>query len=79
MNINEARMRIHGAITEVLVEMIAEDDATEEELEDLGDQMGELSDIILEDIGLDVVSVNEDGMITATLHLYTDLLNDETP
>ncbi len=72
-------MRIHGAITEVLVEMIAEDDATEEELEDLGDQMGELSDIILEDIGLDVVSVNEDGMITATLHLYTDLLNDETP
>lgn len=79
MNVNEARMRIHGAITEVLVEMIAEDDATDEELEDLGDQMGELSDIILEDIGLDVVSVNDDGTITATLSLYTDLLDDETP
>jgi len=77
MNVNEARLRVHGAITEVLIEMIAEEDATDEELEELGDQMGELADIILEDIGLEVTSVNDDGIISATLSLYTDLFEDE--
>lgn len=77
MNPNEARLRVHGAITEVLLEMLADEGSNPEELETLADDMGELADIIMEDIGLDVVSVDDDKTIHATLQLYTDLAGDE--
>lgn len=72
MNANEARLKIHGAITEVLVAMAVEDEATEDEIESLVEEMAELSDVIMEDIGLEVVSVNEDKSINVVLRLFTD-------
>lgn len=70
MNTNEARLKIHGAVTEVLVAMAIEDNSTDEEVELLEEDMSELADVIIEDIGLEVVSVNDDGSITVTLRLY---------
>jgi transposase len=72
MNANEARLKVHGAITEVLVAMAIEDDANDEEVESLTEEMGELADVIMEDIGIEVVSVNEDKSINAVLRLFTD-------
>ena len=63
MNINEARLKVHGTVTEVLVAMAIEDNATDEEVEMLEEEMSELADVILEDLGLDVVSVNDDGSL----------------
>lgn len=79
MNANEARLKVHGAITEVLVAMAIDDDATDEEAEALEEEMTELADVIMEDIGLEVTSVNEDNSINAVLRLFTDEeLEDET-
>ena len=72
MNINEARLKVHGTVTEVLVAMAIEDNATDEEVEMLEEEMSELADVILEDLGLDVVSVNDDGSLTVTLRFYED-------
>ena len=78
MNANEARLRVHGAIVEVLVAMAVEDDATDEEVESLEEEMSELADVIMEDIGLEVTSVNEDKSINVVLRLFTDEESDET-
>ncbi len=72
MNANEARLKVHGAITEVLVAMAVEDEATEDEIESLVEEMAELSNVIMEDIGLEVVSVNDDKSINVVLRLFTD-------
>ena len=78
MNANEARLKIHGAITEVLVAMAIEDDAPDTEVESLFEEMGELADVVMEDIGLEVVSVNEDKSISVVLRLFTDEDANET-
>jgi hypothetical protein len=78
MNANEARLKIHGAITEVLVAMAIEDDAPDNEVESLFEEMGELADVIMEDIGVEVVSVNEDKSISVLLRLFTDEDANET-
>ena len=78
MNANEARLKVHGTITEVLVAMAIDDDATDEEAEALAETMGDLADVIMEDLGLEVISVDEDGSMTAKLSLYVDDLDDET-
>jgi hypothetical protein len=72
MNSNEARLKVHGAITEVLVAMAVEDEATDDDIESLTEEMGELADVIMEDLGLEVVSVNEDKSINAVLRLFID-------
>jgi hypothetical protein len=72
MNSNEARLKVHGAITEVLVAMAVEDEATDDEIESLTEEMGELADVIMEDLGLEVISVNEDKSINALLRLFID-------
>lgn len=78
MNTNEARLRVHGAITEVLVAMAVDENASDEEVESLEEELAELADVIMEDIGLEVSSVNEDGSINAVLRLFTDEESDET-
>ena len=78
MNANEARLKVHGTITEVLVAMAIDDDATDEEVESLEEEMAQLADVIMEDLGLDVSSVNEDGSINAVLRLFVDEESDET-
>jgi hypothetical protein len=72
MNANEARLKVHGAITEVLVAMAVDEEATDEELELLTEEMGELADVIMEDLGLEVTSVNDDKSINAVLRLFID-------
>jgi transposase len=78
MNANEARLRIHGTITEVLVTMAMDDNATDEEIEALEEEMGELADVIMEDLGVEVNSVNEDKSMNVTLRLFSDEEDHET-
>lgn len=78
MNANEARLRIHGTITEVLVSMAMDDNATDEEIEALEEEMGELADVIMEDLGVEVTSVNEDKSMNVTLRLFSDEEDYET-
>jgi transposase len=78
MNDNEARLKIHGAITEVLVAMAIEDNATDEEADALEEEMTELADVIMEDLGVEVLSVNEDKSITVVLRLFSDEEVNET-
>ena len=78
MNDNEARLKIHGAITEVLVAMAIEDNATDEEADALEEEMTELADVIMEDLGVEVISVNEDKSITVVLRLFSDEEANET-
>jgi len=60
------------------VAMAVDDDASDEEIESLEEEMSELADVIMEDIGLEVTSVNEDKSINAVLRLFTDEDLDET-
>ena len=59
----EAKIQIYETIIDVLVSLAVEDDATAEE-------MSELADILMENLGLEVDSVEEDGSIKVTLRLY---------
>lgn len=79
MNANEARLRIHGTITEVLVSMAMDDNATDEEIEALEEEMGELADVIMEDLGVEVTAVNEDKSMNVVLRLFSDEEDYETP
>ena len=72
MNVNEARLKIHGTITDVLVSMAVDDNSTDDEVEQFFDELGEVSDIIMEDLGLEVLGVEEDGSITVKLRLFVD-------
>lgn len=67
MNIHEARLKVHGAIVGVLVEMAAED---ESDLDALEEEMSYLADVILEELGLDIISVDDENKMTASLVLY---------
>jgi hypothetical protein len=73
MNINEARLLIHSTIADTLVSLGLSDEPTEEEIEQLDEEMREIADILLEELGFSITSVNEDGSFTA--HLV--LLNEE--
>lgn len=67
MNIHEARLKVHGTIVDVLVEMAAEDDS---DIDALEEEMGYLADVLLEELGLDIISVDKENKMTATLVLY---------
>lgn len=71
MDIYEARIKIHTAITETLVALGTDNKTTDEELQSLSDECAEIADIIMEDLGISVVSIGEDGKtIHATIELY---------
>ena len=78
MNTNEARLRIHGTITEVLVSMAMDDNATDEDIEALEEEMGELADVIMEDLGVEVTAVNDDKSLNVVLRLFSDEEDYET-
>lgn len=66
----EAKIDIYETIVDVLVSLAAEDEATDEDVAELSEEMAELADILLETLGLEVDSVEEDGSIKVTLRLY---------
>lgn len=66
----EAKIKIYETIVDVLVSIGADDDMSDDEVEELAEEMSELADILLETLGLEVNSVEPDGSIKATLRLY---------
>lgn len=68
--IPEAKIQIYETIIDVLVSLAVEDDATDEDIDQTAEEMSELADILMENLGLEVDSVEEDGSIKVTLRLY---------
>lgn len=66
----EAKIQIYETIIDVLVSLAVEDDATDEDIDQTAEEMSELADILMENLGLEVDSVEEDGSIKVTLRLY---------
>jgi transposase len=59
--------------------MAMDDNATDEEIEALEEEMGELADVIMEDLGVEVTAVNEDKSMNVVLRLFSDEEDYETP
>jgi len=66
----EAKIQIYETIIDVLVSLAVDDDATDEDIDQTAEEMSELADILMENLGLEVDSVEEDGSIKVTLRLY---------
>lgn len=66
----EAKIQIYETIIDVLVSLAIDDDATDEDIDQTAEEMSELADILMENLGLEVDSVEEDGSIKVTLRLY---------
>lgn len=66
----EAKIKIYESIVDVLVSIGVDDDMSDSDVDELAEEMSELADILLETLGLEVDSVEEDGSIKATLRLY---------
>lgn len=64
----EARTDLAVAITEVLIGVAAEDSMSDQDIDDLEIQMTSLADIILEDLGAQIVDYT-DGVVTVTFTL----------
>ena len=73
----EAKIQIYETIIDVLVSLAIEDDATDEDIDQTAEEMSELADILMENLGLEVDSVEEDGSIKVTLRLYEDNEDDD--
>ena len=54
----EARLSIHDTITEILVALAVDDDTTDEEIAGFEEDMGEVASVMLDAIGLKVLSVD---------------------
>ena len=73
----EAKIQIYETIIDVLVSLAVEDDATDEDIDQTAEEMSELADILMENLGLEVDSVEEDGSIKVTLRLYEGNEDDD--
>lgn len=54
----EARLAIHDIITEILVALAVDDETTDEEVAGFEEDMGEVASVMLDAIGLKVLSVD---------------------
>jgi hypothetical protein len=58
----EMRLMIHDAISEILVSLAVDESTTDSDVMALEEDFNEVTDVILEALGLDVLSVdNEEG------------------
>jgi hypothetical protein len=71
MNISEARLKIHRQILDVLVSLALDDTTSDQEIAELEEDMSEVAELIMENIGLVVNSVDDDSIVMATLNVAT--------
>jgi hypothetical protein len=71
MNISEARLKIHRQILDVLVSLALDDTTSDQEIAELEEDMSEVAELIMENIGLVINSVDDDSIVMATLNVAT--------
>jgi hypothetical protein len=71
MNIPEARLKIHRQILDVLVSLALDDTTSDQEIADLEEDMAEVAELIMENIGLEIQSVDDESIVKATLNVAT--------
>ena len=67
----EARLIVHEILTEIMVSLAVDDETTDEEVAEFEEDMGDVANLMLEALGFEIVSVdNEDGtQFTAKLEI----------
>lgn len=67
----EARLIVHEILTEIMVSLAVDDETTDEEVAEFEEDMGDVANLMLEALGFEIVSIdNEDGtQFTAKLEI----------
>jgi hypothetical protein len=67
----EARLLIHEVLTEIMVSLAVDDETTDEEVAVFEEDMGEVADLMIEALGLQILSVDnpENNEFTAKLQI----------
>lgn len=79
----EARLVVHEILTEIMVSLAVDDETTDADVQVFEEDMGEVANLMLDALGLEIISVdNEDGtQFTAKLEILEgdplDGLDDE--
>jgi hypothetical protein len=68
-NISELRLRIIHNIREGLLDVTYEDEMSDAELAGIVEQMGIIAEYVYDMLGVEVQRENEDGSISALLHM----------
>jgi len=66
---NEAQLAVHEIIQEILVSLAVDDDTTDAEIGGFEDDMGDVATLIVEALGLKVLSVDDAGGLKFTASL----------
>lgn len=75
----DARLAVHEVITEILVSLAVDDETTDTEVEGFEDDMAQVADLMLDALGFEVVSVDDEKgtRLTARLEILEDPLSEE--
>jgi hypothetical protein len=71
-NISDIQLKILSNIRESLLDITYNDSMTDEQVSDLVQQMTNIAEYVVELLGLEVQRENEDGSISALLHLKAE-------
>ncbi len=71
-NISDIQLKILSNIRESLLAITYNDSMTDEQVSDLVQQMTNIAEYVVELLGLEVQRENEDGSISALLHLKAE-------
>ena len=68
---DEARLKVHDLLVDILVSLAVDDETTDEEIATFEEDMGGVANLMLDSLGLKVASVdNEEGTrFTATIEI----------
>ena len=68
---DEARLKVHDLLVDILVSLAVDDETTDEEITTFEEDMGGVANLVLDSLGFKVISIdNEDGTrFTATFEL----------
>ena len=71
-NISDIQLKILSNIRESLLDITYNDSMTDEQVSDLVQQMTNIAEYVVELLGLEIQRENEDGSISALLHLKAE-------
>ena len=71
-NVAEVQLKILNNIRESLLDITYEESMSDEQVADLLQQMTNIAEYVVELLGIEIQRENEDGSISALLHLRAD-------
>ena len=71
-NVADVQLRVLKAIRESLLDITYEESMTDEEVSGLVQQMSNIAEYVMETLGIEIQRENEDGSVSALLHLKAE-------